>query len=340
MKSRGPTFGVLVFYSTVLTISLVIVLGSISPARWMNGNRVKLHAYHLTLLARQTDVTTPGTTDPCNLTFTFGEPGFSIQGLAYINQFTRRNQPGQPETHLWFAVDGVGPRLSRSHDTSAVRSLILIRDDNNSDLVEWPNPRQLVVSISPLQEGEDSVQSNPASVSNDLTAPAATIFNLTHTGFIDAVTARREYLNSRDAHIFSLLARILRPRVCDDLDSDSTHCYDTLLTIQRGGQQRDFFITLQHLRENRGVLRYRVRISFDSAGLPRSGKLSIITKDSGLDTPADLFVSHPRPSGELLKPKDHGFERLRWEPGSGAQHPRSTFVRFIPLLRDTTLPRK
>jgi len=241
---------------------------------------------------------------------------------------------------LWFAVDGVGPRLSRSPDTSAARSLILIRDDNNSDLVDWPNPRQLVVSILPLQEGEESVQSNPVSVSNDVTAPAAAVFNSTHIGFIDAVTARREYLNSRDAHIFSLLARILRPRVCDDLDSDSTHCYDTLLIIQRGGQQRDFLITLRHLRENRGVLRYRVRISFDSAGLPRSGKLSIIGKDSGLDTPADLFVTHPQPSGELLKPKDHGFERLRWEPGSGTHHPTSTFIRFIPLLRDTTLPRK
>jgi hypothetical protein len=142
------------------------------------------------------------------------------------------------------------------------------------------------------------------------------------------------------AHIFSLLARILRPRVCDDLDSDSTHCYDPLLTIQRGGQQRDFFLTLRHLRENRGVLRYGVRISFDSAGLPRSGKLSIISKDSRLGTPADLFVSHPQPSGEHLKPKDHGFVRLRWEPRSGAQHPTSTFIRFIPLLRGTTLPRK
>jgi len=340
MKSRSPTFGVLVFYSTVLTISLVIVLGSISPARWMNGSRVRLHADHLALLARQTDVTTPGTTDPCNLTYTFGEPGFSVQGLAYINQFTRRNQPGQPETHLWFAVDGIGPRLSRSPDTSAARSLILIRDNNNSDLVDWPNPRQLVVSISPPQQSENSAHSNPVSVSNDLTAPAAEVFNLTHTGFIEAVTARREYLNSRDAHIFSLLARILRPRVCDDLDSDSTHCYDTLLIIQRGGQQRDFFVTLRHLREDRGVLRYRVRISFDSAGLPRSGKLNIINRDSVFGTPADLFVTHPQPSGELLKPKDHGFERLRWEPGSGAQHPTSTFIRFIPVLRDTTLPRK
>ena len=333
-------FGVLVFYSTVLTISLVIVLGSISPARWMNGSRVRLHADHLALLARQTDVATPGTTDPCNLTYTFGEPGFTVQGLAYINQFTRRNQPGQPETHLWFAVHGVGPRLSRSPDTSAARSLILIRDDNNSDLVDRPNPRELVVSIRPLQESKNSSQSNPGSVSNVLTAPAATVFNSTHTGFIDAVTARREYLESRDAHIFSLLARILRPRVCDDLDSDSTHCYDTLLTIQRGGKQRDFVITLRHLRENRGVLQYKVRISFDNAGLPRRGVLSIMTRGSGLGTPADLFVTHPQPSGELLKPKDRGFERLRWEPGAGTQHPRSTSVRFIPLLRDTTLPRE
>lgn len=340
MKSRSPTFGVLVFYSTVLTISLVIVLASISPARWMNWNRVRLQADRLALLARQTDVTTPGTTDPCNLTYTFGEPGFSVQGLAYINQFTRRNQPGQPETHLWFAVDGVGPRLSRSPDTSAARSLILIRDDHNSDLVDWPNPRQLVVSVLPLQQSKDSTQPNPVSVSNNPAAQAATVFRSTHTGFIDAVTARREYLNSRDAHIFSLLARILRPRICDDLDSDSTHCYDTLLTIQRGGRQRNFFIALQHLRENRGILWYRVRVSFDNAGLPRSGKISIIAKDSTLGTPADLFVTHPQPSGELLTPKQHGFERLRWEPGSGAQHPTSTFIRFIPLLRDTTLPRQ
>jgi hypothetical protein len=335
VKKGGTTWtGLLTFVSVTLGIALVLVVSRRPP---LTVDEVLKNGGQLAELAARTSVDAPGSEAAVTVTYTFDGACGDLVGVAVLNQWTRDNQPGPPESQLWFSLLVRERRWLRNPRRPALPAVHLVRQDATSDLVVpagggQGGPGAMTVTLHPAGTSSATVPPAALAVNNLRGAGARSSDQARHWGLAGHAASVHCKLGPRDLELFVLLARIARVRICDDPDAAGSRCYDGSLTLYRAAPEGRYWLEVRGLGRELGMLAYLLEVGYNRGALWR-GEVRVIHQRTDLERAADLFFIHPREPGALLTPADPGFRAVPYRPGR--RPGPAVEIDFQALLADT-----
>jgi hypothetical protein len=233
-----------------------------------------------------------------------------------LTQFGRDNRPAPPETQLWFRVEA-WTVLPRDPADEPPPTVVAVRDELGSDLVGTTEAGHLrVVLVEPAAgDGEQPITLRLNNLAGTRRWPMA-------RGEVPelhrlAAPAERCGLTAEDLELLRVLARVVRARVCDDLDTAGSPCHDVALALYRDRIPDQFRLDLRTLGEQQGMLALALELRRDTTDQPLLMEYRVLP-GSDLSKPATLFFTRPSPAGEVLTDQGEGFHGLRYQPRAGA----------------------
>ncbi len=329
---RGSLTGVLIFVSTILAGSLIILLSQRPvPATNLTGAMVRKHRQRLNAVAARTTIIAPASNDLTHAIFTFGRTDRAIRALAIKTGLTRKGQMRRTEGHLAFALDVAPPELPRDPGRPLRSSLYLVRSDSGCDLVTPGDPRSLIVHFDKFSRHG---KKRALKISNAQGEGRVEVRRWSTDDLPGIDPAASFHFGDRDRYVFTLLARILRARIWAP-GSPATRCRSTVLLVYRHTRPNQYLIDLKpQAPKGGGWVRFLLAVTINPRGQLVRGEITRLP--STLETRADLFFVHPRPSGKLLSPQEAGFLRLGYKPQSKAGSSATHEVDFAAILSDTS----
>ena len=309
----------LLFLALVSTAATVVLLSSRAPGDLLPTETFQ-DSYRLTGLAVRIHPTVRVGEGVSHVTLTFGDRCGTPLGLALVSQVGRSNQVAGPETQLWFTFDPT-PVLPRSPLADPEKVVTLLRYDAVSDLVDTGQPGLLELELSdlgvPAPKGEAALR-----IDNLRGASGRPQASRRLPSARDLAVGSHCKLTARDLEALGLFARLLRARVCDDVEAASSRCHDTALVLFRTLEPDVYQADLRTPAASSGVLHWTLELSRDGLGRPAAVRVRALAHSS-LGRSANLFFAPPRERGELFTGADPGFTVVRWDPAAPNLEPQS-----------------
>lgn len=340
---KDPNTTLLAFFSVIVGSAALILIANLPRPTRMTTADVAANAGQLAELARRTRVSSADAAAPTHVTYTFAGPCGAYQGLAVVPPWTRHNEPAAAETVLWFSADPHASRLLRNPRRRPLPALTLTRNDLNSDLVPPGSGRRLRLDLrlnTGVAAGEEARFLTLSNERGRADRASATGMNRSLAALTRSAHCK---LSERDLATLTLLARILRARVCDEAGSAPTACYPTSLTLFRQHRPGRFGIHLRRAdneakdgaEEEPELAAFTLAIRYGEEGAPERGEVELVPGVSNLARPAALLFLRPQPPGRPPREDDPAAVEVRYTPGGGEGPGALRTVDFTALLSET-----
>lgn len=296
--------GALAFFALVVAVANVLLLAQRQPPGVLTAEQTAMGRARLMRLALRSAAAAPNSNATTQVTWIQGGRCGEPLGVAIKSQFGRDNSSAGSESLLWFALDERPALPPRDPRAQWIERLVAARDEAASDLVAESDPGLVVIAFRGSEPG--------GALRLDNRHPPAGRRSVVLPPEVELELERSCPLGERDLRLMALLARVVRARVCDDLDRAGSRCYDPLVFIYRDRWIDTYRIDLTS-RETEGRLALEVETLRAADDTPVAFDYRIL-QASDLDRPANLFFVRPRPAGEPLAAGGKGFHGLRWQP--------------------------
>lgn len=325
----NPTFRGLVFYAVLVTAALLVVLLRPLPDRGATRMELEKEGRRLAALVQGTSLEAPGTDGTLHVTWSPAPGGY--RGLVVRPQWRRDAADAGPEAHLAVRLEIADPALLRSPERIPLPAATLYREPGASDLVPRKQPGRLILRVDPAvgkTGGEAAVDGSEVAVDNVLRSSQGMAATAVGRGWSGLAAGGPSRIGPRELRALDLLRRILRVRICDDPAVWST-CRSTALTIAPGPRAATYRVTLTPLGAP-GAVAFELEVTAGRAR-PKRGTLRPLPGAS-LALAADLFVTPPKSSLEVVSAHDPGLVVAGWRPGDQAWESRRWTIDFEALL--------
>lgn len=322
---RNPTFGVLIFYSVVVSGALLLVLtrGPRSPGLTPAESAAEMA--RLAALAHHTRVETPDGDGPVHVTWSPAADGY--RGLALLPQWRLDVADAGPEAHLAVRLDVEDGTRLRNPGRPPLAAAALYRVPAASDLVAPDAPRRLVVRVAPVAGGGEAAVVTVDNVAGPAGAAAGTAVGWAWAEWVPGAWPGPE---AGELRTLATLARLVRARICADPEEWSS-CRATSLTLGRGARPEVLRIDLAPLGEDAGAVPFELELATED-GVLATGVLRPLP-GATLQLPADLYVRPPRSRQEVATPADPGLVVVSYRPGDPAWAGKRWAIDFRTLLQ-------
>jgi hypothetical protein len=308
----SKTFGVLVFYAVVLTVSLLLLLGKMSSRSRVEAlseaRDVTALGGQLRTLGERTRTAAPGAVGPVSVAWSFGRGCTNFRGLV-----TFPHAAGG-ESQVWLTAQAEPARKLRRPDRRPLPGLTLSREDWRSDLVPQDHPGRVWIAVLLDAEADPAEDPSRQVLVNNFegrgSLPAAAGVN---RGVADLAEALPCTVTTRDRETAELLLAVLRFSLCDVEDRE--RCHPTTLTLYPDLKPDRFRLDGFSPKVDCGTLALRLRVDRDPEGRAVKAEFGVIQGATDLRCVALLDAVAPSPPG-VTTPPTRLFGRL---PDGGNQ---------------------